>query len=98
MRPGRYCICLSQGSSPARSADEVLLGEVGQRRFQDRPQHFLPIATTHRTPSGIVEYRMDGDTVQADFCAVPGLRGMEDMETMPEFAPAMAEFEAPATE
>lgn len=41
---------------------------------------------------------MDGDTVQADFCAVPGLRGMEDMETMPEFAAAMAEFEAPATE
>jgi 3',5'-cyclic AMP phosphodiesterase CpdA len=43
-------------------------------------------------PSGIVEYRLDGDDVQATFRPVPGLTGVEDVSSMPEFTAAMAEL------
>jgi hypothetical protein len=43
-------------------------------------------------PSGVVEYRIEDDAVEARFRAVPGLTGVEDVEAMPEFAAAMAEL------
>jgi 3',5'-cyclic AMP phosphodiesterase CpdA len=46
-------------------------------------------------PSGIVEYLIDGDTVRADFHPVPGLHGIADAETMPEFTAAMAALATP---
>jgi 3',5'-cyclic AMP phosphodiesterase CpdA len=46
-------------------------------------------------PSGIVEYRISGDTVRADFLPVPGLHGITDVETMPEFTAALAKLPTP---
>jgi 3',5'-cyclic AMP phosphodiesterase CpdA len=43
---------------------------------------------------GIVEYLIDGDDVQAELRLVPGLRGVHDATTMPEFTAVMAEIEA----
>ena len=43
---------------------------------------------------GLVEYRIDGDDVQAELCPVPGLRGVADSATMPEFIAALAEIGA----
>jgi 3',5'-cyclic AMP phosphodiesterase CpdA len=43
---------------------------------------------------GIVEYLIDGDDVQAELHLVPGLRGVDDAATMPEFTAALAEIEA----
>jgi 3',5'-cyclic AMP phosphodiesterase CpdA len=43
-------------------------------------------------PSGIVEYLIDGDSIQVSFRAVPGLGGVTDPSTMPEFAAALAEL------
>jgi 3',5'-cyclic AMP phosphodiesterase CpdA len=43
---------------------------------------------------GIVEYRIDGDDIQADLRQVPGLRGVDDVAAMTEFVAAMAEIEA----
>ena len=40
----------------------------------------------------IVEYRIDGDTINADLRAVQGLRGVEDVMTMTELTAAMAEI------
>jgi 3',5'-cyclic AMP phosphodiesterase CpdA len=48
-------------------------------------------------PSGIVEYRIDGDTVQANLLHVPGLHGITDVETMPEFTAALAKLPTPTT-
>jgi 3',5'-cyclic AMP phosphodiesterase CpdA len=45
---------------------------------------------------GIVEYRIDGDAVEAGLRAVPGLRGVTDVPAMPEFSAAVAEIEARA--
>jgi 3',5'-cyclic AMP phosphodiesterase CpdA len=47
------------------------------------------------TESGIVEYRIDGDTVQAAYRPVPGLRGVTDPDTMPELTAAMADLAPP---
>jgi 3',5'-cyclic AMP phosphodiesterase CpdA len=44
--------------------------------------------------SGVVEYRIDGDAVDASFRVVPGLQGVADATTMPEFTAALAELEA----
>jgi 3',5'-cyclic AMP phosphodiesterase CpdA len=49
--------------------------------------------TTHGldpSPVGIVEYRVDGDAVHASFRPVPGLEGVTDAYSMPEFAAGMA--------
>jgi len=43
-------------------------------------------------PSGIVEYLIHGDAVEASFRAVPGLTGVTDPYAMPEFAAALAEL------
>jgi 3',5'-cyclic AMP phosphodiesterase CpdA len=42
----------------------------------------------------IVEYRLDGDAVEANLLTVPGTRGVEDVLTMPEFTAAVAGIEA----
>jgi 3',5'-cyclic AMP phosphodiesterase CpdA len=47
--------------------------------------------------SGVVEYQVDGEHIEARFCAVPGVEGTEDILSMPEVAAAMAEIQASAT-
>ena len=42
------------------------------------------------SPVGIVEYRVGGDAVHASFRPVPGLEGVTDVRSMPEFAAGMA--------
>ena len=44
--------------------------------------------------SGIVEYQIDGDTVEASFRPVPGLEGVADAASIPGYRTAMAEVEA----
>jgi hypothetical protein len=46
------------------------------------------------SPSGIVEYSIDGDSVEARFRTVTGLRGVEDTFSMAEVTAAMAELGA----
>lgn len=46
------------------------------------------------SPSGIVEYRVDGDAVHASFRSVPGLQGVTDVYAMAEFSAGMAELGA----
>jgi 3',5'-cyclic AMP phosphodiesterase CpdA len=43
---------------------------------------------------GVVEYRIDGDTVDAVLHTVPGLRGVTDVPAMAEFTAALAEIAA----
>jgi 3',5'-cyclic AMP phosphodiesterase CpdA len=44
--------------------------------------------------SGVVEYRIEGDTLTAQYRSVPALRGAEDILGMPEFATTLAQLEA----
>jgi 3',5'-cyclic AMP phosphodiesterase CpdA len=53
------------------------------------PEHGLGPAA-----SGVIEYRIDGDAIQARFCSVPGLHGVADPHTMDEFESALAELQA----
>jgi 3',5'-cyclic AMP phosphodiesterase CpdA len=46
------------------------------------------------SPSGVVEYRVEGDAVDAHFRAVPGLVGVEDVFSLREVALAMEELKA----
>jgi 3',5'-cyclic AMP phosphodiesterase CpdA len=46
--------------------------------------------------SGIVEYQIDGDVIEAEFRAVPGLEGVADAASIPGYHTAMAEVEAMA--
>lgn len=46
--------------------------------------------------SGIVEYQIDGDTIEASFRSVPGLEGVPDAASIPGYHTAMAEVEAMA--
>ena len=46
------------------------------------------------SPSGIVEYRIDGDFVDVSFRPVPGVHGVPDVYAMVEFMTAMAELGA----
>jgi 3',5'-cyclic AMP phosphodiesterase CpdA len=55
------------------------------------PEHAL-----ERGTSGVVEYRIDGEAVEAHFRSVPGLHGVADGSSMAGFAAAMAELQAPA--
>jgi 3',5'-cyclic AMP phosphodiesterase CpdA len=44
------------------------------------------------SPSGIIEYRIEDDTVEAFYRAVPGVRGVANVSTMAEFSAAVAEI------
>jgi hypothetical protein len=44
--------------------------------------------------SGIVEYFIDGENIEVNFRSVPGVKGAEDVLTMPEFVSAMAELKS----
>lgn len=44
--------------------------------------------------SGIVEYQIDGDAVEASFLPVPGVEGVADAASIPGYHTAMAEVEA----
>jgi hypothetical protein len=46
--------------------------------------------------SGIVEYQIDGDTLEASFRPVPGLQGVATASSIPGYQAAMAEVEAMA--
>jgi len=46
------------------------------------------------SPSGVVEYCIDGDALTAQYRSVPALRGAEDVFAMPEFATTLAQLEA----
>ena len=46
--------------------------------------------------SGIVEYQIDGDAIEAEFRPVPGLEGAADAASIPGYRTAMAEVEAMA--
>jgi 3',5'-cyclic AMP phosphodiesterase CpdA len=46
------------------------------------------------SPSGIVEYQIDGDTLEASFRPVPGLDGIATASSIPGYQTAMAEVEA----
>jgi len=48
------------------------------------------------SPSGVVEYRIDGDTLEASFRPVPGLQGVGAASSIPGYQAAMAEVEAMA--
>ena len=48
------------------------------------------------SPSGVVEYQIDGDTIEASFRAVPGLHGVATASSIPGYHTAMAEVEAMA--
>ena len=43
---------------------------------------------------GIVEYRIEGDDVQAELRRVPGTGAVADAAAMPEFTAALAEIES----
>jgi 3',5'-cyclic AMP phosphodiesterase CpdA len=47
--------------------------------------------------SGIVEYHIDGDAVEAEFRPVPGVEGVASAASIPGYHTAMAEVEALAT-
>jgi hypothetical protein len=44
--------------------------------------------------SGIVEYQIDGDAIEASFRPVPGVEGVADAASIPGYHTAMAEVEA----
>ena len=44
--------------------------------------------------SGIVEYQIDGDAVEAEFRPVPGVEGVANAASIPGYHAAMAEVEA----
>ena len=44
--------------------------------------------------SGIVEYQIDGDAIEAEFLPVPGVEGVADAASIPGYHTAMAEVEA----
>jgi 3',5'-cyclic AMP phosphodiesterase CpdA len=46
--------------------------------------------------SGVVEYRIDGDALEASFRPVPGLQGVATASSIPGYQAAMAEVEAMA--
>jgi 3',5'-cyclic AMP phosphodiesterase CpdA len=46
------------------------------------------------SPSGVVEYHIDGDTVEASFRPVPGLHGVAAASSIPGYQAAMAEARA----
>jgi 3',5'-cyclic AMP phosphodiesterase CpdA len=46
--------------------------------------------------SGIVEYQIDGDAIEAEFRPVPGLEGVADAGSIPGYHTAMAEVQAMA--
>jgi 3',5'-cyclic AMP phosphodiesterase CpdA len=45
------------------------------------------------SPSGIVEYQIDGDAIEASFRPVPGLEGVASASAIPGYHTAMAEVE-----
>jgi 3',5'-cyclic AMP phosphodiesterase CpdA len=55
-----------------------------------------PVSGFPPSPSGIVEYHINGDDVEVNYRSVPGVRGAEDILTMPEVVSAMAELESSA--
>jgi 3',5'-cyclic AMP phosphodiesterase CpdA len=56
------------------------------------PEYALPAS-----PSGVVEYNIEGDVFNARFCPVPGVQGSDDILSVPEVSAALAELEsAPA--